>query len=234
MAHLVGMYKEIEMLRNEVEIQKRLAEYWEERWKREYSEKIDLLHENIGLKRQCEGILAETLARPQINTFTEVPEKSQRLEISGAQVKALHAKKRGALSDIQRQEQGDPGRPHAKVGRGTSGVRILGSPKEDTPRGASPGDQISCGYCGKINHTEVNCWKRRENCLRCGGANHRVANCPVVRREGKRTQQPIKTNPEHTKGKGIGSTVPTRVNLLEQLQVFDSSEDVEGMIRRLT
>nr|XP_027088646.1 uncharacterized protein LOC113709996 [Coffea arabica] len=109
MAHLVGMYKEIEMLRNKVEVQKRLAEYWEERWKHEYSEKIELLHENIGLKRQCEGILAETLARPQINTFTEVQEKSQRLEISGAQVKALHAKKRGALSDIQRQEQGDPG-----------------------------------------------------------------------------------------------------------------------------
>ena len=154
-------------------------------------------------------------------------------------MKAFHAKKMGALSEIQRQEQGDPGRPLAKVGRGTSGVRILGSPKEDTPRGASPGDQISiphlsCGYCGKINHTEVNCWKRRGKCLRCGGANHRVANCPVVLREGKRTQQPIKTNPGQTKGKGIGSKVPARVNSLEQLQVSDSSEDVEGMIRRLT
>ncbi|XP_071917081.1 uncharacterized protein [Coffea arabica] len=99
MAHLVGMYKEIEILRNEIEVQKRLAEYWEERWKHEYLEKIELLHENIELKRLCEGKI-----------FMEVPEKTQRIEISSARVKALHAKKRGAPSEIQRQEQGDRGR----------------------------------------------------------------------------------------------------------------------------
>ena len=52
MAHLVGMYKEIEILRNEIEVQKRLAEYWEDRWKCEHSEKSELLYENNELKRQ--------------------------------------------------------------------------------------------------------------------------------------------------------------------------------------
>ena len=44
MAHLAEMYKEIEILRKEVEFQNRLAEHWEGRWKQEYSEKIELLH----------------------------------------------------------------------------------------------------------------------------------------------------------------------------------------------
>ena len=42
----------MEIFRNKIEVQKRLAEYWKERWKHEYWEKIELLHENIELKRQ--------------------------------------------------------------------------------------------------------------------------------------------------------------------------------------
>ena len=113
------------------------------------------------------------------------------------------------------------------------------TPKEDTPRGASQEDEVSiphpsCSYCRKLNHTEENCWKRMEECLRCGGANHWVANCPIVLREGRKTQQPPNTNPGQTEEKGAGSKEPARVYSLERLQGSDSSKDVEGTVRCLT
>ncbi|XP_027150353.1 uncharacterized protein LOC113750591 [Coffea eugenioides] len=49
----------------------------------------------------------EALAAAQINTFTEVPEKVQRIEIVRAQVKAFHARKRCTPSGGQGQGHGD-------------------------------------------------------------------------------------------------------------------------------
>ena len=51
--------------------------------------------------------IQETLAAAQINTFTKVFEKVQRIEIARAQVKAFHARKRGAPSGGQGQGQSD-------------------------------------------------------------------------------------------------------------------------------
>ena len=107
MAQLDDIYKEIEVLQNEIEVQKRRAEYWEGRWKHEYSEKIELLHETIELKRQYEGIPEEVLAMAQGKTFTKNPEKTQMIEIARAQVKGFHSMKRGVPSENQSQEQGE-------------------------------------------------------------------------------------------------------------------------------
>ena len=91
------------------------------------------------VRRFVQGLnveLQEALAAAQINTFTEVLEKVQMIEIARAQVKAFHAKKKGASSGDQGQEQGDLDMPHSKEGRGAGGVRISGTPMEVTPRGA--------------------------------------------------------------------------------------------------
>ena len=53
--------------------------------------------------------IQETLAAAQINTFTEVLEKVQRIEIVRAQVKAFHARKRCAPSGGQGQGHSDQG-----------------------------------------------------------------------------------------------------------------------------
>ena len=60
--------------------------------------------------------IQEALAAAQINTFTEVLEIAQRIEIAMAQVRAFHAKRRGAPSGSQGQEQGDLDIPPSKVG----------------------------------------------------------------------------------------------------------------------
>ena len=51
--------------------------------------------------------IQEVLAAAQINTFMEVIEKVQRIEIARVQVKIFHVRKRGAPSGSQGQEQGD-------------------------------------------------------------------------------------------------------------------------------
>ena len=51
------------------------------------------------VRRFVQGLnveIQEALAAAQINTFSEVLEKAQRIEIARAQVRAFHAKRRGA------------------------------------------------------------------------------------------------------------------------------------------
>ena len=150
------------------------------------------------MRRFVQGLnveIQEALAATQINAFTEVLEKAQRIEIDRAQVSAFHAKRRGALSGSQRQEQGDLGRPPFKIGRGDGGEKISGTPKEITSRGASGGrgqerdasqggqtsaPRISYGYYGKSNNTEDNCWQKARRCLRYGNTEHQIANCPLI------------------------------------------------------
>ena len=226
MAHWVEMYKEIAVLRDEIEVQRRLAAYWEGRWKHEYSEKIELLHQNLELKRKYEGISEEALTMAQNTTAMGFPEEAQRTGIARPQVNIFHAKKRG-----KRPEQCKRGRPVAKKGRGVRGVKILETLKEDTPGGNPSGegplhdvsqeDQTPialsfCGYCRKSNHMEVDCWKKDGRCLRCGSTEHRIANCPSLLREKKGTQQPTQTDPGPSNREGTG------------MKSLVSSEDEEG------
>ena len=75
----------------------------------------------------------------QINTFTEVLEKAQRIEIVRAQVRAFHAKRRGALGESQGQVHSDRGMPPLKVGRGAGGGRFTSTSRGVTLRGAPRG-----------------------------------------------------------------------------------------------
>nr|XP_027093480.1 uncharacterized protein LOC113713872 [Coffea arabica] len=114
----------------------------------------------------------EALAAAQINTFTEVLEKAQSIEIARVQVRAFHAKRRGVPGGSQGQGQDDLAISPCKVGRGDGGRQISGTPKEITPsgassgkgqaRGASQGGQTSAPRvsCGKTNHTEDDCWRK--------------------------------------------------------------------------
>ncbi|XP_027169138.1 uncharacterized protein LOC113768828 [Coffea eugenioides] len=87
-----------------------------------------------------------------------------------------------------------------------------------------------CGFCGKPNHTEDNCWRKERRCLRCGSAEHQIANCPVLPREARVTTQSSKANSGQSKVEGTKPKVPARVYSLEQQQVLDSSGVVEGTI----
>ncbi|XP_027158211.1 uncharacterized protein LOC113759833 [Coffea eugenioides] len=129
----------------------------------------------------------EALAAAQINTFTEVLEMAQRIEIARAQVGSFHAKRKGAPSGCQRPVQSDRSIPPPKAGRGVGDRRFTGTSRGGTPRrgqggrgqgrGGPQGGQTStprvmCGYCEKSNHTEENCWRKARKCLRCGSTEH--------------------------------------------------------------
>ncbi|XP_071923195.1 uncharacterized protein [Coffea arabica] len=196
------------------------------------------------VRRFVQGLnieIQEALAAAQINTFTEVLEKAQRIEIARVQVKAFHARKKDASSGDQGQEQGDQGMPPPKVGRGVGGVRISGTFKGVTPRGApsgrgqlrggSQGDQTSIlhlfyGYCGKTNHTEDNCWQKARKCLWCDSAEHQIAICPLF----CETQQLDRSNPKQPNIGGNRPRVPSRVYALDHQQVPNPSKVVEGTI----
>nr|XP_027120472.1 uncharacterized protein LOC113737438 [Coffea arabica] len=102
-------------------------------------------------------------------------------------------------------------------------------------RGASQGGstsapRVSCGYYGKSNHTEDNCWRKERKYLCCGSAEHQIANCLVPPREESGNRQSTKTNPKQSKVEWTRTKVPARVYALAQYQVPDSSEIVEGKI----
>ena len=55
MTNLGEMCKEVDLLRKEVEFQKKLVDYWEGRWKQEYAKKIELLRKNVELEKKYKG-----------------------------------------------------------------------------------------------------------------------------------------------------------------------------------
>nr|XP_027060701.1 uncharacterized protein LOC113687239 [Coffea arabica] len=138
------------------------------------------------VRRFVQGLnvkIQEALAAAQINTFTEVLVKAQRIKIASSKVRDFHAKRRSMPAGGQGQLHDDLGMPPSKVSRGAGGVRISGTPKEVTSRGTSQVDQtltlhLSCGYCGKTNHTENNCWRKARKCLWCGSVEHQLAVYP--------------------------------------------------------
>ena len=79
--------------------------------------------------------IQEGLAATQISTFTEAPEKAQRVESARLQVRDFHTKKRNTPSYSSGQTSKNA--PPSKVGRETGGIRVA-----ETPRGAlSRGDR---------------------------------------------------------------------------------------------
>ncbi|XP_071902691.1 uncharacterized protein [Coffea arabica] len=185
--------------------------------------------------------IQEALAAAQINTFTEVLEKAQRIEIARAQVRNFHAKQRGAPGRHQGPAQSDRNMPPSKAGRGAGGGRFKGTSRGGIQRGGQSGrgqgkgapqggqtsaSRVSCGYCGKSNHTEDNCWRKARKCLRCGSTEHQIANCPLI----SDTQSAGKSNPKSINVGGTRSRVSARVYSLDQQLVPEPTEVVEGTI----
>nr|XP_027120539.1 uncharacterized protein LOC113737513 [Coffea arabica] len=202
-----------------------------------------ILTEQRRVRRFIQGLNVEIqkdLAVAQINIFSDAVEKALRVENARLQVRNFQVKKRGFSASSS--NQGDKGTP-PKLGRGAGGGRQPGMTRGTPPRGghngrgpqrsASQGSSASvprgpCGFCGKPNHTEDNCWRKERKCLRCGSAEHQIANCPVLPREARVTTQSSKANSGQSKVEGTKPKVPARVYSLEQQQVPDSSGVVEG------
>nr|XP_027071905.1 uncharacterized protein LOC113696725 [Coffea arabica] len=210
-----------------------------ERWLEKMVDIFVALHyteERQGLNVEIQ----KDLTVAQINVFSEAMEKAQ-VENARLQVRNFQAKKRGFPGSSS--GQGDKSTP-PKFGRGTGGGRMLGMSRGAPSRGGQVGrgqrgglqggsasaSRGPCGYCGKPNHTEDNCWKKERKCLRCGSTDHQFANCPVLSRDRRGSQQSMRTNSEPAQVEGTKPKVSARVYSLEPQQVLDSSEVVEGTI----
>ncbi|XP_027066637.2 uncharacterized protein [Coffea arabica] len=204
-----------------------------------------ILTEQMRVRHFIQGLnvkIQKDLAVAQINTFSEAVEKDLRVENARLQIRNFQVNKRGfSASSLT---QGDKSTP-PKFGRGAGGGSLPGMSQGTPPRGGQTGrgqqrsvsqgssaavSRGPCGFCGKPNHTEDNCWRKERNCLRCGSAEHQIANCPVLPREARVTTQSSKTNSRQSKVEGTKPKVPARVYSLEPHQVPDSSEVVEGTI----
>ncbi|XP_071920667.1 uncharacterized protein [Coffea arabica] len=171
---------------------------------------------------------------------------AQRVEQARSQVRTFQAKKRGASTSTP--GRSDQNVPPPKFGKGTSGARIAGTPRGGaSSRGAqggrgqgqqktislgvpAPTTRVSCGYCGKPNHTEDNCWKKLKKCLVCGSSEHQIATCPVKNRDGNGGTQSEKSNPKQPTASTSRPKTSARVFALDHRRVPDSSEVVEGTI----
>ena len=55
---------------------------------------------------------------------------------------------------------------------------------------------LACGYCGKTNHTEDDCWRKGRKCLICGSSDHQISNYPKKQPRGNSVQQVDRTKTE--------------------------------------
>ncbi|XP_027158240.1 uncharacterized protein LOC113759862 [Coffea eugenioides] len=204
-----------------------------------------ILTEQRRARRFLQGLNVEIqkdLAVAQITTFNDAVEKALRSENARLQVRNFQNRKRGASGSSS--TQGDKGTP-AKFGRGAGGGRFSGTARGAPSRGSQPGrgpqrsgsqgssatvSRGPCSFCGKPNHTDDDCWRKQNKCLRCGSAEHRLASCPVQSREAKGTTHTSKATSNQSRVEGAKPKVPARVYFIEQRLVPDSAEVVEGTI----
>nr|XP_027122195.1 uncharacterized protein LOC113739150 [Coffea arabica] len=204
-----------------------------------------ILTEQRRARRFLQGLdveIQKDLAVAQITTFSDAVEKALRSENARLQVRNFQNRKRGASGSSS--TQGNKSTP-PKFGRGAGGGRFSGTARGTPPRGGQTGrgqqrsvsqgssatvSRGSCSFCGKPNHTENDCWRKQNKCLRCGSAEHRLASCPVQSREAKGATQSSKATSDQSRVEGAKPKVPTRVYSIEQRPVPDSAEMMEGMI----
>ncbi|XP_027156049.1 uncharacterized protein LOC113756613 [Coffea eugenioides] len=65
-------------------------------------------------------------------------------------------------------------------------IQVKGAPSNDSA--VTP--QVTCGYCGKPNHSENDCWRKSGKCLACGSTEYQLANCPSKMKIGGNIQRP--------------------------------------------
>nr|XP_027077044.1 uncharacterized protein LOC113700802 [Coffea arabica] len=201
-----------------------------------------ILTEQRRVRRFIQGLNVEIqkdLAVAQINIFSDAVEKALRVENARLQVRNFQVKKRGFSAVVRPKGikgplpslEEEPGEEGNGMTRGTPprGGHNGRGPQRSVSQGSSASvARGPCGFCGKPNHTEDNCWRKERKCLRCGSAEHQIANCPVLPREARVTTQSSKANSGQSKVEGTKPKVPARVYSLEQQQVPDSSGVVEG------
>ena len=98
-----------------------------------------------------------------------------------------------------------PEKPGGTLSRGTSPKGNQSG--QDQQKGNSQADQavtpsVTCGYCGKSNHTETECWRKLEKCLIYGCAEYQISNCPSASKEKRNSQQPARSAANQSSAKG--------------------------------
>ncbi|XP_027171662.1 uncharacterized protein LOC113771260 [Coffea eugenioides] len=197
------------------------------------------------IRRIVQGLnveIHEGLATAQISTFTEPLEKAQRVESARLQVRDFHTKKWSTPNYSS--GQASKSAPPPKMGRGTGEIRTAGAPREALSSGGRNGQgqargtpsggqgvtsQVSCGYCGKSNHAENDCWRKLGKCLYCGSIEHQISKCPSIPKEVGSTQRPEKSASKQSSAGGSQPKVPIRVYALDYQQIPDSTEVVEDV-----
>ena len=159
------------------------------------------------------------------------------------QVRVFHNKKRNFSSPTS--GQASKSTPPSKRKKGMGGVEIPSTKRgtqnreghngrgqlRGTPSsGSAVTPQVNCGYCGKSNHSENDCWRKSGKCLFCGSAEHQLATCPNKLKVGGSTQRPEKSISKQTSARGSQLKVPDRVYALNYQQVPDAIKVVEGTI----
>ncbi|XP_071933052.1 uncharacterized protein [Coffea arabica] len=201
-------------------------------------------NERKRIRRFVQGLnveIHEGLAAAQIST--ETLEKAQRVKNARMQVKDFHSRNRKFSSRTygQTSKSSQP----SKVGRGMGGIRTIGPSRgalskrdrsgpvhtrEAPSSGSAVITQVTCGYCGKSNHSENECWRKSGKCLACGSTEHQLVNCRSKTKIGGNTQRPEKSTFKQTSAGGSRPKVPARVYALDHQQIPDATEMVEGTV----
>ena len=145
MKSLEEMRIEIEVLRKELEFQTKLVEFWEERCKQEFVEKMELWNKNLEMKKKYEGVLEELQEKK--NSRGCDPLFKFHLSIFLA-TKLRVVKETPIMKKGKRKERCE----HEFVVEQREKKK---KKKENSQANQAVTCRVTCGYCGKFNHTEI-------------------------------------------------------------------------------
>ena len=87
---------------------------------------------------------------------------------------------------------------------------------------------LACGYCGKTNHSENDCWRKGRKCLVCRSTDHQISNCPKKQQRKNNAQQGDKTTSRQANERENRPRVPAQVYAINKQQAPESSIAMEG------
>ncbi|XP_071932034.1 uncharacterized protein [Coffea arabica] len=201
------------------------------------------------IRRFIQGLdleIQDALAAAQVETFSDALEKAQRVESTKSQLRAFQKRKRDT-SDSTLGKNGPPPKVRKEVdevGLLLPAPLMIKEPKGTMSRGTSVGQTRSkktsqasqvttprptCGYCGRTNHTEENCWLKGRKCMGCGSTNHKVHDCPRRYPRETTAQQGNGTVPRQVNGRRNRPMASERTHDMNTPHGSELSEITEGM-----
>ena len=123
--------------------------------------------------------IQKSLLTTRVDTYAELVELAQRIEDHESKIRDIQSVRRAGPRTWGSKQSG-PSQAAARPPSRSGGFPQKSSGEPSTaPLAKQTATGILCGFCGKGNHSEKDCWRKAGKCLWCGSTEHQIRECPM-------------------------------------------------------